>query len=85
MLWPFVSDDDPRLFAPFKTAKHWEATHRHRKAPSQSVMVLMESASWVRYDCGREMWGLDSSDTFHKDWEPIPAKPKNKMLRMFTR
>jgi hypothetical protein len=73
------------MHAPFKMAKVFEPTHRHRIARDHTAMVLLRSPGFVRYDMGRGMWGLDPAESFDADWEPI-SKPKGSpIMRMFGR
>ena len=82
----FVADDnDPRMYAPFRMAKEFKPTHRHRVAKDHTVMVLLRSPSLVRYDMGRGMWGLDPADSFDKDWEPLSKPKKSPLMRLASR
>jgi len=81
-----VEDDDPKLKAPFKVAKHFQPTHQLRVNPHYKAMVLLRSPSWVRYDMGCQMWGIESTEMFEQAWEPVPETHpanSNSMLRMF--
>lgn len=68
---------EQRLNAPFQKTKNFQATHRHRKAPSQTVMVLDRVLGQVRYDTGCPIghWGVEPEDYFDAHWEPIEEEP----------